>query len=148
MPKKKPEFPEDLPRGKAGEKEEKYEEVWDLRKVVAGVIILLVLIASGVVGLRLYLHQSIAPSSFIPKFSAVKGENTGPTSAPITISLPSAQDVQQQIQNVQQQVTHLNVADIASTSPQVQDILKQIENIPAGPENQVKDACVRLCNNL
>lgn len=141
MPRKKPEFADEP-------KEEKYEEVWDLKKVIIGIIVLLLLILGTTIGLRLYLHQSISPSSFVPHFTSVQGTATGPTSAPVHISLPSAQDVQGQIQTIQQQVSNLNVAEIASTSPQIQAVLKQIENIPSGPESQVKDACQRLCNNL
>lgn len=144
MSKKKPEF--------ADEQEEKYEEVWDIRKVIAGVVLLLVLIVGGVIGKRLLFHESISPDSFIPKLPSVKGISTN-FNAPdavshVKISLPSQHDVQDQIQTIQEQVTHLNVADVASSSPQVQEIIKQLQEIPAGSVNQVKDACVRLCNNL
>ena len=146
MPKKKPSFAEEEPE------EEKYEEVWDYRKIAAGVLILILLIFGGLVAKRLILHESIAPASFIPKLPSVKGVSTGPSDqtkvSHVTIKLPSPQDVQNQIQTIQNQVTHLNVAEIASSSPQVQQILQQIENLPSGPENQVKDACQRLCNNL
>lgn len=144
MPRKKIEFPED-------EKEEKYEEVWDFRKITAGVLILILLIFAGVIGKRILFHESLAPSSFIPHLPSVKGLST--FNAPdqvshVKITLPNQQDVQGEIHTIQQQVTHLNVADIASSSPQVQQILQQIQDIPAGPEGQVKDACMRLCNNL
>ncbi len=145
MPKKNPAFVEK-------EKEEKYEEVWDFRKIAAGVVLLALLIFGGLVAKRLLLHQSIAPASFVPKLPSVKGLMTGPNNqtkvSHVHITLPSPQDVQNQIQTIQQQVTHLNVAEIASSSPQVQQILQQIQNLPVGPENQVKDACIRLCNNL
>lgn len=145
MPKKKQEFPQ--------ESEEKYEEVWDVGKIIAGGVILIVLIIAGIIGKRILFHESLAPSSFIPRISmpSVKGLST--FNAPEGGSsnnfvLPSSQTVQNQIQTIQQQVTHLNVAQLASSSPQVQDILKQIEQIPSGPEGQVKAACMRLCNNL
>ena len=146
MPRKKSSFVEEESN------EEKYEEVWDYRKIAAGVIILILLLFGGLIVKRLILHQSIAPASFLPKLPSVKGVATGPADqtkvSHVTIKLPSPQDVQNQIQTIQNQVTHLNVAEIASSSPQVQQILQQIENIPSGSTNQVKDACVRLCNNL
>lgn len=148
MPKKKIEFPEDA-------KEEKFEEYWDFRKILVGVLTLLLTVALTVVGdvvvMHLLSHQPITASSFVPKFSTsqdVKAASTGPTIEPVHISIPSAEDVQNQVQTLQQQVTHLNVAEVATSSPQVQQILKQIEGLPAAPESQVKDACVRLCNNL
>ncbi|HSD98371.1 MAG TPA: hypothetical protein VLB73_01565 [Patescibacteria group bacterium] len=145
MPRKKPEFADDT-------KEEKYEEVWDFRKILIGVVLLILLIFAGLIAKRLILHESLSPSSFVPKMPSVKGLST--FNAPVDqvshvkITLPSQQDVQNQIQTIQQQVGNLNVAEIASSSPQVQQVLKQIENLPSGPEGQVKEACMRLCNNL
>ena len=147
MPKKKIEFPED-------EKEEKFEDVWDIRKVLVGLVVLVLLIFGGLVAKRILLHESIAPETFIPHISlpSVLGTNTGPTDSTqvshIKISLPNQEQVQNQIQTIQQQVTHMNVQEIATSSPQVQQILKQIQDLPGQGTSQVKDACVRLCNNL
>ena len=145
MPRKKAEFIE--PK----EIEEKFVEVWDSRKVIAGIVVLLLLIFGGIVGKRILFHESLAPQSFIPKMPSVKGLQT--FNAPdqvshVKITLPSQGDVNNQIQNIRNQVSNLNVTEIASSSPQVQQILQQIENIPAGPVGQVKEACMRLCNNL
>ncbi len=143
MPRKKPEFAEEV--------EEKFEEVWDKRKIIAGIFVLLLFIAGGVIGKRILFHESLAPESFIPTFPSVKGISTfnAPDAAShVKISLPSQEDVTNQLHTIQTQVTNLNVSDIASSSPQVQQILKQIENLPSGPEGQVKAACMRLCNNL
>lgn len=152
MPRKKIiEFPEDEKEEKKGKD---YEEVWDIKKIAIGVIVLVLLIVGGLVLKRIIFHESLSPSSFIPKvsFPSVKGISTNPNDQTqithLRISLPSQQDVQNQIQNIQQQVTHLNVAEIASSSPEVQAVLKQIENIPNQGTNQAKDACIRLCNNL
>ncbi|HYK08102.1 MAG TPA: hypothetical protein VEW42_01230 [Candidatus Eisenbacteria bacterium] len=144
MPRKKPEFADDP-------QEEKYEEVWDIRKIIAGVFLLLLLIVGGIVAKRILFHESLDPMSFVPKMPSVKGIatfNAPDVASHVKITLPSQGDVQNQIQNIQQQVTHLDVAEVASSSPQVQQIIKQLQQIPAGSVNQVKDMCVRLCNNL
>jgi hypothetical protein len=89
--------------------------------------------------------------SFVPQMPSVKGIatfNAPDVASHVKITLPSQGDVQNQIQTIQQQVTHLDVAEVASSSPQVQQIIKQLQQIPAGSVNQVKDMCVRLCNNL
>ena len=144
MPRKKPEFADEP-------KEEKYIEVWDIRKIIAGVLVLLVLIVGGVVAKRIIFHESLSPSSFIPKMPSVKGLQT--FNAPdqvshMKITLPSQGDVVNQVQNIRSQVSNLNMAEIASSSPQVQEVLKQIENLPNAGTNQAKEACMRLCNNL
>lgn len=144
MPKKKVQFAEDR-------EEEDVEEVWDFRKVAVGITVLLILIFGAIVGKRILFHQSLSPSSFIPPLPSVKGVSTyfSPQNSSHTrISLPSQQDVQNQMQQIQQQVTHLNVNEVATASPQVQKLLKQIEELPAGPVGQVKEACMRLCSQL
>src|SRR5262249_39761753 len=110
------------------------------------------LIFGGIVGKRILFHESLDPMSFVPRLPSVKGIATfnAPQQAVshIKISLPTQQDVQSQIQTIQEQVTHLNVAEVASSSPEVQKIIKQLQQIPAGSVNQVKQTCMRLCNNL
>lgn len=151
MPKKKVEFPED---NEEDEDKGKYEEVWDFKKIIIGVVIVLLLIAGGLVAKRLYFHESISPSSFVPKvsFPSVKGSATGPSDTTqithMKISLPSQQEVQSQIQNIQQQVTHLDLNEIASSTPQVKEILQQIQDLPKEGTSQVQQACMRLCGNL
>ena len=142
--KKKVKFAEDP-------EEEEVVEVWDFRKIAIGIVFLLFLIFLGVVIKRILFHESLEPASFVPKpptmesiasYFKPKDDNHK------KFSIPTQQDVQNQIQQIQQQVTHLNVNDVATASPQVQKLLKQIQEIPAGPVGQVKQACVRLCNNL
>lgn len=153
MPRKKTEFAQekDLPAGKAGEK---YDEVWDIKKITIGVIVLFLLLAGGVFAKKLYFHESLAPESFIPKitFPDVKGVASNPDEITkvthVKISLPSQGEVQSEIHNIQNQVTHLNLQEIATSSPQVQQVLKQIQDLPKEGGDQVKDACYRLCNNL
>jgi hypothetical protein len=96
------------------------------------------------------LHESLAPESFVPKVNlpSVLGVTDQKSTNHVSISLPSQVDVQNKIKDIQQQVTHLNVNDVASSSPQVQQILKQLQQIPAGPVGQVKEACMRLCSQL
>lgn len=146
MPKKKVTFADDP-------EEEELIEVWDFRKIAIGIVFLVLLIFGGIIGKRILFHESIAPSSFIPKVPSVKGifsndDNSSNTSPHVKISLPTQQDVQNQIRTIQDQVTHLNVNDIATASPQVKQVLKQLQELPAGPVGQVKEACIRLCNNL
>lgn len=144
MPKRPVKFAEDP-------EEEKVEEVWDFRKIAVGVTVLLILIFGAIIGKRILFHESLDPTSFIPPLPSVKGVATyfSPQNSSHTkIALPSQQDVQNQIQQIQQQVTHLNVNEVATASPQLQQLLKQIQEIPAGPVGQVKEACMRLCSQL
>lgn len=64
------------------------------------------------------------------------------------LSLPSAQDVSNQIQTIQDKVTHLSLQEVAQSSPQVQEVIKQIQALPQLPAKEAKKACVDLCSKL
>ncbi len=144
MPRKKVTFAED--------QEEDVVEVWDFRKIAVGVVIVALLIGGGIIGKRILFHESLDPQSFIPPLPSVKsltsvlGNNDN--NPHVKIRLPSSADIQNQVQNIQQEVTHLNVNEIATASPQVRQVLKQLQDLPAGPAGQVKEACIRLCSQL
>lgn len=143
MPKKKVEFP--------SEKDD-YEEVWDFRKIAIGVVIVIILLIGGYIAKRLILGESLNPSDMIPKmssFNKVLGTSTD-VAKPVNVSfsLPTQDAVQQQVKQIQQQVTHLNIQEIASSSPEVKQILQQIQSLPNQTSDQAKQMCYRLCNNL
>ncbi|MDE2025088.1 MAG: hypothetical protein KGJ07_01190 [Patescibacteria group bacterium] len=126
---------------------------WDKKKIIAGVALFALLLAS-IIGLKLFvLPKSIA--QHIPIGPAVKGTSTvndpntsftDPT--PASISLPTTEDLQKKIGELQQQITHLSMGDIASSSPQIQQLIQSIEALPKAPGNAAKDACIQMCNRL
>lgn len=126
---------------------------WDKKKIIAGLVLLVVLFA-GIVGLKLFvLPKSIA--QHIPIGPAVKGAQTvaypngmsiNPT--PASISLPTTEDLQKKIAELQDEITHLNMKDIASSSPQVEQLLQQVQDLPKAPGNAARQACLQLCNRL
>src|SRR6185312_3377779 len=144
MARKKTEFPSE---------EDELEEVWDFRKIGIGIVILVILLLGGYIAKRLILGQSISPQAMVPKIPSLQtvlGKSTQNTNnaqpVNVSFSLPTQQDVQQKMNQIQQQVTHLNVADVASSSPQIQAVLQQIQNLPGASTNQVKQECYRICD--
>ena len=148
-----------MPKEKAEKKEKKTsafdleETEWDKKKIIAGLALGALLLA-GIIGLKMYiLPKSIA--QHIPIGPAVKGVQTyadpsglssNPTPEPI--SLPTTEDLQKKIADLQEQITHLSVSDIASSSPQVQQLIQQIQALPSAPGNAAKAACIQMCNRL
>jgi hypothetical protein len=67
-------------------------------------------------------------------------------------SLPSASSLQNSLQqklgDIQQQVSKLDIADIASSSPQVQKLINDLNALKDYPSNQIKDICQKICNGL
>lgn len=146
MARKKAEFPSE---------EDEFEEVWDFRKIGIGIVLVILLLVGGYIAKRLILGQSIAPAAMVPKIPSLQTvlgkstqSDTNPKPVNVSFSLPTQQDVQQKVAQIQQQVTHLNVADVASSSPQIQAVLQQIQNLPGASTNQVKQECYRLCDQL
>jgi predicted RND superfamily exporter protein len=146
----------------ARKKEENFleleQEAWDKKKVIAGVVAGLMLLGGGIAAKQLLLPQSV--QKVIPHKSAVQGAETQANSnsfidtATVTptptaaLSIPTKEDVQKKIQELQQQLTHISVQDIASSSPQIQQIIQQIQALPQAPANAAKSACEQLCSKL
>jgi len=141
----------DSPTGSSGKKRRSAfdleEEIWDKKKIIAGILLFLILIGS-IIGVKLYvLPKSIA--RHIPIGPAVEGASTSFISpTPASISLPTTEDLQKKILELQNQITHLNLNDIASSSPQIQQLIQQVQQLPKAPGNAAKEACVQLCNRL
>ena len=67
-------------------------------------------------------------------------------------SLPTVSSIQNSLQqklgDIQQEVSKLDIAEIASSSPQIQKLIKDINALKDYPGNQVKDICQNICNSL
>ncbi|HEX8965476.1 MAG TPA: hypothetical protein VF820_03545 [Patescibacteria group bacterium] len=135
------------------------EEHWDIKKIIIGTGIFLLLAGAAYAAKEYFspVPNTSQDITHVQTTIGVKGAETSSTGSNpptqqsqnnATFSLPSSTDIQNQIQNIQQQVTHLNISDLASSSPQVQAILQQIEQLPNAPANVAKEACINLCNRL
>ena len=137
MAKRKAEFPS-----------EDYEESWDKKKIAIALTILVFLLAGAFLFKKYLLPkaENLAGLQAVTS-SQVQGVSTQ-NPLPQKISLPSKEDIQNQIQTLKTEAQNLNLEQIASSSPQVQQIIQQLQSLPQQPVNQAKDACIRLCNNL
>src|SRR3989344_703868 len=59
------------------------------------------------------------------------------------INIQSA--IKEKIYDLQQQVTTLDVMEIASSSPQIQKIINDIKSLEQYPVNQAKEICRQIC---
>ncbi len=127
-------------------KEEEPELVWDKTKLFIAAVILILLIAGGVY-LKLFVFKDTGGAGTV---MSVKGVSTeaGNDASSHSFSLPTQEDMQAKISKLEQQVTQLNVKDIATSSPEVQKVLKQIQSLPSYPASQAKDMCMKLCGQL
>ena len=104
-----------------------------------------------VVGSLIFLSSSLflGKNTFNLFGKSVKGISTQRQN---NASLPSASSLQNSLQqklvDIQQHVSKLNIADIASSSPQVQKLIKDLNALKDYPSNQIKDVCQKICSGL
>jgi cytoskeletal protein RodZ len=117
------------------------EEVWDKKKVAIAVVVFVLILAGFIFAKNYFFPQKNKPTLN----QNVKGISTQKLHS---FSLPSVDDVSQKIQDLQNQVTHVDVGEIASSSPQIQQIMREIQDLPNLPKNVAKQACISLCSKL
>ena len=141
------------------QKTEFLSESWDKKKIILAVFIVICLALVGY-GVKTYILPANNSSGTVDVSSGkVKGVNTQAVSDNNTvnsntgsISLPSAQNIEsgvaQNINNIKQEISTLNIADIASSSPQIQKIVNDIKALPEVPGQKAKDICQQICSGL
>lgn len=92
----------------------------------------------------------IAKVQWEKKQHDVKGVQTQNTSfaLPNASSLSIGNNLQKELGNIQNQATHLNIAEVASSSPQIQKIIRDLQDLQQYPRSQAKDMCQKICNGL
>ena len=138
---------------KKREEEEAFEEVWDKKKIAAGIAVITLLV-TGLYFTKMFFYPSLPlPTSIRLPQQSVAGISTGgngqvSSTTHASFTPPTQQDVQAKMQEIKEQVTHLSLHDIASSSPQVQQVLQELQQLPQTPANMAKSACIQLCNKL
>lgn len=115
--------------------------VWNKKKIFIAVFISAVLIVGGYfLKTRFFVDSS--------RQASVKGVSVEvvPTESAPKIDIQGA--VKEKIDNLKQQVSSLNISEIASSSPQVQKILNDIKSLEQYPVNQAKEICKKLVENF
>lgn len=129
------------------EQTEIFVEAWDKKKIAVGISVLVLLIAAGV-AVKQYVLPTLGITNNQQAVQGAEDQAISPTDTPKTFSLPSVQDVSNQVQQLQQKVSGLTVAEVASSSPQIQQVIQQIQALPQMPSNAAKAACEQICSKL
>ena len=121
-----------------------FEEHWDKRKIMIGLVIFGALLGFGGYKIIPYMQNRLH-TLHAKAQQEVAGANT---LAQPHFTLPNTSTVQNSVANLEQQALHLNVQDVASSSPQIQQLIKALQNLKQLPENQAKAACMKLCSGI
>lgn len=131
--------------------EVKVEKSWNKKRIFISLSILVLLVV-GIFALKTFvLNQNIDSSKPNSVLHSVKGDKD---EQPIknVFSLPKTSSVQkalkEKLEDVKKEVGNLNIESIASSSPQIQKVINDLNALKQYPINQVKDACLKVCNGL
>ena len=109
------------------------KETWNKKRVFFGIFLLALLIIGGG-----YLFRD---KIFPRQLKSVEGASTSRVDTAANVQ----EAVREKIDNLKQEVSGLNLMEVASSSPQVQKILNDIKALQQYPENQIKDLCRKIC---
>ncbi len=129
------------------------EEKWNKKRVVIGLVTLALLIV-GLVSLKVLVldKNQTNTGSVADNPGSVKGARTSSISPAQNNPEVSAPDLnstlQNQVNTIQQEISNLNLAEIASSSPQVQKVINDMKTLQNLPRDQAKSACQQICNGL
>ncbi|MBI2614004.1 MAG: hypothetical protein HYW62_04510 [Candidatus Levybacteria bacterium] len=123
--------------------EVKSEQSWNKKRIFAAVLLLTLLAVGGYFFKTRVLGTN---SSFSNPFRSVKSassEQNNGNGGNLNVGLQKV--VKDQLDNLKQEVSKLNIAEVASSSPQVQKIINDIKSLEQYPTNQVKEICRQIC---
>ncbi len=124
----------------------KKEESWNKKRIFAAFFLIIVLIIGGYFFKTKVLDsRSLSPSNIL---RSVKGTSNVKNKSKVpeeSLGTNVQKAMQEKLESLKQQVTGLNVLDIASSSPQVQKIINDIKSLEQYPTNQAKEICKQIC---
>jgi hypothetical protein len=109
--------------------------------ILVFIIILLGLLGYSAKTLVLDKNQDIFSKKSVKGTSTQKNSNV-----PSASSLET--ELKKKLDTIKQEVSKLDIADIASSSPQVQKLINDLNALKDYPSNQIKDACQKICSSL
>lgn len=119
------------------------QESWNKKRIFFTLVLIAVLIA----GILLFKNRILDTNTrfFQEETKTVKGVSTKEKLIDEEFKANVQEAVKEKINNIKQQVSGLNIVEIASSSPQVQKIISDIKSLEQYPTNQAKEICRKIC---
>ncbi len=132
-------------------------ETWNKKRIFIALTIIVLLIIGAYFFKNFVLNKDIfpkIPQSLTNLTKDIKGISTNEDSS-LTNSTSSSQPlsgvqkiIQEKLDTVKQEITTLNIQDIASSSPQFQKIINDLQSLQQYPRNELKDVCQKVCGDF
>lgn len=114
------------------------EESWNKKRIFAAFILIILLVAGIYFFKSRLLDLNLSPKS-------VKGINSEEKKEKEDFTTDIQGAVKEKINSLQQEVSSLNIMEVASSSPQIQKIINDIKSLEQYPTNQAKEICRQIC---
>ncbi|MDO8582957.1 MAG: hypothetical protein Q7R51_00315 [bacterium] len=116
--------------------------VWNKKRIFAGVV-LIVFLAAGIYFVKTKILGE--NSNLVENNKSVKGV-VAKEEEKIIPDFNLQEAVKNKINSIKQEVSGLNIVEIASSSPQVQKVLNDIKALEQYPTNQAREICKQICS--
>ncbi|MDP2638230.1 MAG: hypothetical protein Q8P26_04180 [Candidatus Levybacteria bacterium] len=121
---------------------------WNKGRIIAALLLVSVLIIGGIFYKTKVLDINSSPSQESNILRSVKGtssESEDGNSIKNRFNVNVQEALSKKLQSLKEEVTGLNIVEVASSSPQVQKILNDIKTLEQYPVNQAKEICRQIC---
>ncbi len=116
------------------------KESWNKKRIFIAIFLLVLLAVGG----YLFKTKVLGSNNSSQPAKSVEGISAKQESVKdIGTSIQDA--VKEKINNLKQEVSGLNLSEIASSSSQVQKIINDIKSLEQYPANQAKEICKKIC---
>ena len=116
------------------------EASWNKKRIIIAIFLLVLLIAGGY-----FFKTRVLGDSSLQVAKSVKGISSEKKNIEPEFNVDIQGAVREKINSLRQEVSNLDVLEVASSSPQVQKILNDIKSLEQYPTNQIKEICRKIC---
>lgn len=116
------------------------ESTWNKKRIFFAIFLLVLLIVGGY-----FFKTRVLSENSSPVAKSVKGIGAKEAIKEPEPGINIQEAVRERIDSIRQEVSGLNIVEIASSSPQVQKVLNDIKSLEQYPINQAQEICKKIC---
>lgn len=118
------------------------QESWDIKKI------LMLLAVVGVLAISFKVLVLDKNNFGLQKNSPVEIQGVSVKGNPNPSPLDLQKNVETKLNELKKEVNHINVVEVATSTPAVQKVINDLKNLQDLPQNQAKQACLKICDGL
>lgn len=122
------------------------EETWNKKRIFIAIFLIIALIIGGyLMKTKVFGNRSLSPFDILKSVKGISNVKKDDKTQEKSLGVNAKKALQDKINSLKQEVSGLNILEIASSSSQVQKILRDIKSLEQYPETQAKEVCRKIC---